>query len=375
MFGGENTAPTAYPKDAFVTTTPQPPEEPIIPDDVWEKFTSDTEASIRATAPKEPSARARLVTRRLQEEEEQRADAERRGGPQAAKRSWRDRRRARRAGFGPERAPRPVRSGGSFVDRWRLPIVLVLTLAIGLLIWDPMAAIRWLPGIGDSDGSAAEAPPSPGASSEAGPRPGAVPLISTARAFPDATVKLPSGSRFERVRTVRSTACPQRVSAGLAQVIDNGGAGCAQQIAALYTDTAHRARFTVTVITFGLRDDMSMVLAMASAHPKDYRVGTLAPSGGPALPPLAKGATEALHRTGTEHSVVFANAQWAEGAEQDGARLSRLNRELLDYAADKVAGFEEGQAPAKGKDGGREHAPGTPSTPAADRDEEPSTAV
>ncbi|MFE7898906.1 hypothetical protein ACFU3E_15575 [Streptomyces sp. NPDC057424] len=36
-----------------------------IPDDVWEQFTRDTERDIRTSAPKEPSARARLVTERL----------------------------------------------------------------------------------------------------------------------------------------------------------------------------------------------------------------------------------------------------------------------------------------------------------------------
>ncbi|MFF9621956.1 hypothetical protein [Streptomyces griseosporeus] len=40
-----------------------------IPDDVWEKFVRDSEADIRASAPKEPSARARMVTERLRQQE------------------------------------------------------------------------------------------------------------------------------------------------------------------------------------------------------------------------------------------------------------------------------------------------------------------
>ncbi|PNG18911.1 hypothetical protein [Streptomyces cahuitamycinicus] len=40
-----------------------------IPDDVWEQFTRDTERDIRTSAPKEPSARARLVTERLREQD------------------------------------------------------------------------------------------------------------------------------------------------------------------------------------------------------------------------------------------------------------------------------------------------------------------
>lgn len=56
-----------------MTTAPPPPpheEEPSgIPDDVWEKFAEDTPGKIRASAPKEPSARARMVTARLRAED------------------------------------------------------------------------------------------------------------------------------------------------------------------------------------------------------------------------------------------------------------------------------------------------------------------
>ncbi|MEU6141270.1 hypothetical protein ABZ848_12995 [Streptomyces sp. NPDC047081] len=43
-------------------------EEPSIPDDVWDKFLKDTEAGI-GSAPKEPSARARMVTERLRQQD------------------------------------------------------------------------------------------------------------------------------------------------------------------------------------------------------------------------------------------------------------------------------------------------------------------
>ncbi|MGA5201497.1 hypothetical protein [Streptomyces variegatus] len=45
------------------------PSASQIPDDVWEQFTRDTERDIRSSAPKEPSARARMVTERLREQE------------------------------------------------------------------------------------------------------------------------------------------------------------------------------------------------------------------------------------------------------------------------------------------------------------------
>ncbi|MGI5457190.1 hypothetical protein ACQEWB_29300 [Streptomyces sp. CA-249302] len=43
-------------------------EEPSIPDDVWDKFLKDSEAGI-GSAPKEPSARARMVTERLRQQD------------------------------------------------------------------------------------------------------------------------------------------------------------------------------------------------------------------------------------------------------------------------------------------------------------------
>ncbi|NEC91837.1 hypothetical protein [Streptomyces sp. SID12501] len=48
---------------------PSEEPEPSVPDDIWEKFTRDTERDIRASAQKEPSARARMVTERLRRQE------------------------------------------------------------------------------------------------------------------------------------------------------------------------------------------------------------------------------------------------------------------------------------------------------------------
>ncbi|MEV2216270.1 hypothetical protein AB0H86_33440 [Streptomyces sp. NPDC050997] len=47
----------------------EPSSTPEIPDEVWEQFARDTERDIRGSAPKEPSARARLVTERLRQQE------------------------------------------------------------------------------------------------------------------------------------------------------------------------------------------------------------------------------------------------------------------------------------------------------------------
>ncbi|MFF1767636.1 hypothetical protein [Streptomyces sp. NPDC058249] len=43
--------------------------EPSVPDDVWEQFARDSERDIRTSAPKEPSARARMVTERLRQQD------------------------------------------------------------------------------------------------------------------------------------------------------------------------------------------------------------------------------------------------------------------------------------------------------------------
>ncbi len=55
----------------FVSEKPSDdqPSASEIPDDVWEQFTRDTERDIRSSAPKEPSARARMVTERLREQD------------------------------------------------------------------------------------------------------------------------------------------------------------------------------------------------------------------------------------------------------------------------------------------------------------------
>src|SRR3954454_20365657 len=46
-------------------------EDPKIPDDVWERFARDSERDIRHSAPKKPSARARMVTERLRQQDAQ----------------------------------------------------------------------------------------------------------------------------------------------------------------------------------------------------------------------------------------------------------------------------------------------------------------
>ncbi|MFI0976658.1 hypothetical protein ACH4SP_06480 [Streptomyces sp. NPDC021093] len=62
-----------------MTDRPLADGEPSLPDDVWEQFERDNETRIRASAPKEPSARARMVAERLRREDEAAARQQRRG--------------------------------------------------------------------------------------------------------------------------------------------------------------------------------------------------------------------------------------------------------------------------------------------------------
>jgi hypothetical protein len=77
-----------------MSTSPVPdPEESPVPDEVWDRFLNDSERDIRASAPKEPSARARVIARRLREMDDRTAEESggrsRRPGREAADRPWR----------------------------------------------------------------------------------------------------------------------------------------------------------------------------------------------------------------------------------------------------------------------------------------------
>ncbi|MFJ5301370.1 hypothetical protein [Streptomyces sp. NPDC088350] len=65
-----NTLSNAYNYQVSDKPSEEPSSTPEIPDDVWDKFARDTERDIRASAQKEPSARARQVTERLKKGEQ-----------------------------------------------------------------------------------------------------------------------------------------------------------------------------------------------------------------------------------------------------------------------------------------------------------------
>ncbi|MGW8330400.1 hypothetical protein ACWGLE_21230 [Streptomyces sp. NPDC055897] len=117
-------------------------DEPV-PDEVWERFIRDTELDIRATAPKEPSARARMVTDRLRG---QREAAEPRG------------RKAKRRSAEPEgwrTGPAWQEMNGRAARKRRMWGVLGVFLATGVLLvaLNPSRALSVVTGGDGSDGA------------------------------------------------------------------------------------------------------------------------------------------------------------------------------------------------------------------------------
>ncbi|GGY32329.1 hypothetical protein [Streptomyces xanthochromogenes] len=128
-------------------------EDPV-PDDVWERFVRDSELDIRTSAPKEPSARARMVTDRLRKEREAAAAA----GPR--------RRTGRRGGKDKSRPAEPEgwRTGpawqemnGRAARRRRMWGVLGVFVTAGVLMvaLNPSRALSVVTGGDGSDDTAA----------------------------------------------------------------------------------------------------------------------------------------------------------------------------------------------------------------------------
>ncbi|MFG1810757.1 hypothetical protein [Streptomyces sp. NPDC049040] len=123
---------------------PSAAEEPSLPDEVWEQFANDSLRAIRASAPKEPSARARIVARRLREEDQRAAEAEPRG--------WRRRRRERphtpsqaAAAWRPDNRP-PRRPMSPSIRRLRALAGVLLVVAVVLVVLAPDRTWSWLTG-------------------------------------------------------------------------------------------------------------------------------------------------------------------------------------------------------------------------------------
>lgn len=143
--------------------TPKPPpsdDESSIPDDVWERFVRDSESDIRASAPKEPSARARMVTERLRQQDEE-AARQAKAKPRATK----GKKPKKGAGSGAE--PPGWRTGPAWREmdgrasrrrRWRGLVGVLLAVVALLVALNPSAALRWARGDFSGGGSSAASP-------------------------------------------------------------------------------------------------------------------------------------------------------------------------------------------------------------------------
>ncbi|MEV0255963.1 hypothetical protein AB0H82_17075 [Streptomyces sp. NPDC050732] len=117
-----------------------------IPDEVWERFENDSERDIRSSAPKEPSARARMVAERLRRLDE---EAARRRIEEAGR--FR-RRRAKRAAASERWRPDdwraaptgPRRSGRSERGRRAWSVVIVIGgMALAIVLLSPFRFWIW----------------------------------------------------------------------------------------------------------------------------------------------------------------------------------------------------------------------------------------
>ncbi|MGW3663676.1 hypothetical protein [Streptomyces sp. NPDC005141] len=127
------------------------PEEtggPAVPDDVWDRFARDSERDIRSSAPKEPSARARMVTERLRQRDAQETE-------RASRRSVRKgaaQRTAQPEGWRTGPAWREM--DGRAARRRRLWAIIGVPLAVAVVVVAMKPSL--LPG--DPFGAAASAP-------------------------------------------------------------------------------------------------------------------------------------------------------------------------------------------------------------------------
>lgn len=121
-------------------------------DDVWDAFVADDERRIRAGAPKEPSARARMVTERLRRQDAEEAERARQSKPR-----WRGGRSRKAAVQGPEGwrtgpAWREMQGGGrgKWRDGMRTALIVAAVAVLALVAVNPSGARSLVLGHGRS---------------------------------------------------------------------------------------------------------------------------------------------------------------------------------------------------------------------------------
>ncbi|MFE9770333.1 hypothetical protein ACFYOV_01340 [Streptomyces sp. NPDC005931] len=247
-----------------------------------------------------------------------------------------------RRGPGGPRRGRPAVGGA-------VAAALVAAVAMGAVLYvngdggeDPAEASASAPASASAEGSVPSVTASlPAGAPAALPSLLARPVVRPEQAFPERTVRLRDGSRYERVDLATTTSCARGMSPDLA-TLTGQGEGCVRLTSALFTDAARRSQVTVTVASFRRVEDASTVFTMASMDPVTYQTVSLDPPPGAGLPTVPPGSAGVFRRVMTVRSVVFANGQWGDGAETGEAELTGQTEGLLGYVNDNVVAYEEG---------------------------------
>ncbi|KUO23120.1 hypothetical protein AQJ91_00680 [Streptomyces dysideae] len=167
------------------------------------------------------------------------------------------------------------------------------------------------------------------------------PVIRAEQAFPEKSVLLKDGSRYERVDLATTTDCAQGMSPELASLAEMGE-GCLRLTSALFTDHERRSQVTVSVVSFRRAEDAWLVFGTAAMDPVTYQVVSLDPPPSAGLPTVPPGSAGVFRRLATVRSVVFANGQWGDGSETEEAEITRQTEGLLQYVNDTVVAYEGG---------------------------------
>lgn len=164
--------------------------------------------------------------------------------------------------------------------------VLVAAVAVGAVMT-----------VGDGKaGETSASPASAGTAATSAATPSAAsspPVVRPEQAFPEKSVRLKDGSRYERVDLATTTRCADGMSQELASFSEKGS-GCLQLTSALFTDAERRSQVTVTVVTYRRAEDAMLVFGMAATDPVTYQVVSLDPppeAGLPTVPPARPGCS------------------------------------------------------------------------------------
>ncbi len=231
-------------------------------------------------------------------------------------------------------------------------LAVVSAVAVGAVLYVGQAGTADTPSASSSFSSSPSAAPVPSVSAAlpsdapaALPSLLARPVVRPSQAFPEKTVRLADGAVYHRVDVGTTTECERGMSQQLAGIIAQGG-GCLQLTSALFTDAERRSQVTVGVLSLKRAEDAASVFGMVSMDPVTYQVVSLDPPPEAGLPTVPPGSAGVFRRLMTVRSVVFSNAQWADGSETREAELTEQATELLTYVNGNVTAHEQGKASA-----------------------------